>query len=674
MNHGLRVLFGCMIMMTLLNAQDKFTNKLINEDSPYLQQHAHNPVNWFPWGNEAFSKALKENKLIFLSIGYSTCHWCHVMEEESFENEKVAQALNKDYISIKVDREEMPHIDKYYQDVYQLLNKRGGGWPLNIILTPEKKAFYAATYIPNVSKYGRMGITELLKKVSSMYESTPLEIVNSANQIHEALSEYKRAYKSEKKELNLDLVDKFVKEVETSFDNENFGIGTQPKFPHASTLETLLDIFVVFDNKKALEMATKTLNAMAKGGIYDQIEGGFYRYSVDEKWMIPHFEKMLYTNAELLSVYAYAYRITGEPFYKDIVDDMVGFTQKRFEKDFLLYSASDADSQVGDEKEEGAYFVFEYEQTNAFLIENGYDEKEILSILKYFNITKKGNFEHKQNNPYLTQNIKPKNLKRVKEVLLKLRSQKEYPFVDYKILTSWNALYISSLFEAGKISDDYASLAVSYLDNLVEKLYINDILYHQRLIHKQPKVKALFEDYSFLIGALLKAYNHTLDKKYLELSTKLIDEAKEKFYKNDNWYMSNDEFQNVAQVYDSSYKSALSNMIDNILKVSILNEDLDLYEVAKKSFESNSLILSKQTNGAAWLLRSYIGYKTGYINLKATKDMLKNRPLPNYPFLVRKQNKEETYLACKIDVCFAYSKNFNDIIEKIYDVIKDNKK
>ena len=669
-----KVAFTLILMMTSLNAQFKFTNKLINEDSPYLQQHAHNPVNWHAWGEEAFEKAKKENKLIFLSIGYSTCHWCHVMEEESFENEKVAYVLNRDFISIKVDREEMPHIDKYYQDVYNLLNKRGGGWPLNMILTPGRKAFYAATYIPDVSKYGRMGIIELLNKVSDMYAFNPIKILSSADQIEDALEEYKTAYKGEKREIGLDLVSQFVTEVEESFDKVNFGIGIKPKFPHASTIETLLDIYEVTKNNTALDMATKMLKAMAKGGIYDQIEGGFYRYSVDEKWMIPHFEKMLYTNAELLSAYAKAYRITKDVFFKNIVDDMVSFIRVKFEYNSLLYSASDADSLIDSKKEEGAYFVFEYEQTKSFLIENGYNDNEVNTILKYFNITKKGNFEHKQNNVYLTNNKKPNNLKKVKKVLKKLRETKEYPFVDYKILTSWNAMYITSLFEAGKMNDAYSRLALKYMDTLLEKLYIKNTLYHQRLVNKKPKVEALFEDYSFLISSLLKAYDYSLDKKYLSLATKLSFEAKDKFYKQNSWYMSNDAFQNISSIYDSSYKSAQANMVDNILKVSILNDDLDFQAVAKQTLESNSLVLASRPSSTAWLLRSLMAFEKGYINLKATKAMLKNKILPEFPFLLRKVTEDKMYLACKVDVCFAYSKNFNDIVDDIYDVMKDNKK
>lgn len=658
------------MMVTIMNAQDKYTNKLINEDSPYLQQHAHNPVNWYPWGNEAFDKAKKENKLIFLSIGYSTCHWCHVMEEESFENEEVAKLLNKEFIAIKVDREEKPHIDQYYQDVHSLLNKRGGGWPLTIVLTPGRKAFFAATYIPVEKKYGRMGIKELLTKISDMYDLKPIEILSSADQIEEVLKEYRNDYSKDKKELKLELVDKFVNEIADSFDKENFGIGVAPKFPHAGTIEALLDIYVVSKNNTALDIATKMLTAMGQGGIYDQIEGGFYRYSVDEEWMIPHFEKMLYTNAELLSVYAKAYRITKDNFYKNIVDEMVTFTQNRFEEDSLLYSASDADSLLGKKKEEGAYFVFDYKTTYNFLREKGYKENHIETIFNYFNIDKEGNFEHHMNNVYLSDEKAPANLRAVKKDLKELRSQKKYPFIDNKILTSWNAMYITSLFEAGKMNKEYSKLAKKYLDTLLEKLYIGEKLYHQRLIGVNPKVEALFEDYSFLITATLKAYDYTLDKKYLNLSSLLTQTAIKKFYKKDNWYMSNDDFQTIASVYGRSYKSAVSNMIDNILKLAILTDDLALQKIAASTLENNSLLLASRPSITPWLLRSYLAYEKGYINLKATKPMLENKILMDYPFLVRKVNKDKTYLACKVDVCFAYSKDFNDIIDKIFDEIR----
>jgi len=646
------------IMITNTNANEKYTNELIDEDSPYLQQHAHNPVNWFAWGEEAFKKAKYENKLIFLSIGYSTCHWCHVMEEESFENEAVAEIINEHYVSIKVDREEKPHIDKYYQDVHQLLNKRGGGWPLTIILTPDAKAFFAATYIPNEPKYGRSGIKELLLKIQSVYIKDNDKVIQSSLEIERILKEYKHSNNKKQVALTSDIADKFVKDVELSFDSENFGIGSAPKFPHASTIDTLLDIYTIYKDEKALEMATSMLRAMGNGGIYDQIEGGFYRYSVDEQWMIPHFEKMLYTNAEMLNAYAKAYKITKDEFFKTKVDEIVEFTKVRFEKEGLLFSASDADSLLGYEKEEGAYFVFDYKETKEYLEKNGYSNAN--KILEYFNITKSGNFERNQTNPYLTNKKTPKNMDNIKKLLKDLRGKKEYPFVDYKILTAWNAMYISALFEANKTKK-----ALTQLDTLVEKLYVDEKLYHQRLINKKPKEIGLFEDYSFLITALLKGYDSSLNKKYLTLAIKLNKEALQKFYRDENWYMSNDEFQSVAGIYDSSYKSALSNMVDNLLRLAILTEDLKLQNIAKDTLHVNSAQLSSSPSNSSWLVRSYVAYDKGYVSLKATKEMLKDKELSFYPFIVKKITEDKQYQACSVIACFAYSSDFKEIVTKI---------
>lgn len=658
------------IMSTTINAKEKYTNELIKEDSPYLQQHAHNPVNWMSWNDNSFKKAKEENKMIFLSIGYSTCHWCHVMEEESFENEEVAKILNKNYISIKVDREEMPHVDKYFQNVHNLVNKRAGGWPLTIILTPERKAFFAATYIPIEKKYGRTGIKELLVDVKSAFKTDKKRIYEISNNIERVLAE-NRSSSFEKKDLNISLVNQFVKEINDSFDHENNGIGERPKFPHASTTETLLDIYSVYKDKKALELATKMLRAMANGGIYDQIEGGFYRYSVDEKWMIPHFEKMLYTNAELLNSYSKAYMITKDDFYKNVVEGIIKFTKERFENKNLLYSASDADSLVSEEeKEEGAYFVFSYDEVVSFLTKKDYSKTEIEKIIEYFNITFEGNFENGLNNPYLSKDSSLKKQEKVKIDLKELRSSKAYPFIDYKVLTSWNAMYISSLFEAGKIDKKNSKKAIVLLDEVLEKLYIKNILYHQRLIDKEPKVKALFEDYSFLISALLKAYDFSLEKKYLDLALKLNKEAIEKFYKDSTWLMSDGGFKSHADIYDSAYRSSLSMMIDNILKLALLSDDLKLQDLAEESLNNNSYVLASRPSNSVWLLRTYLAFKKGYISLKASKEMLSNKEYINYPFLLKKVDNQKKYLACKIGVCFAYSEDFNEIIKEIKKDIK----
>ena len=652
------------LMITILNSENfKYTNSLINEDSPYLQQHAHNPVDWYAWNDVAFQKAKDENKLIFLSIGYSTCHWCHVMEEESFENEEIAKILNKDYISIKVDREEKPHIDKHYQDVYNLLNRQGGGWPLTIIMTNEKKPFYAATYLPPEDKFGRIGVKNLLNKLNYMYKNKNDEIIKSANSIEKALKNY-TTKTNLKVKIKDELHDKFINNVEASFDKINKGIGTHPKFPHASTMETLLDMYQITKNKKALNMALDSLKAMAKGGIYDQVEGGFYRYSVDEKWMIPHFEKMLYTNAELLSAYSKAYIITKDKFYKKIVDEIVTFVQERFNENNLLFSASDADSiSQENEKEEGYYFVFQYDDVEDALKNNNYKQNEIKDIMNYFNITKHGNFEIDSNNPFLSDYNEPKNLKKIKKILKDVRNKNEYPFIDNKFLTSWNAMYISSLFEAGKINNTYNTLATSHLESLLDNMYIDKKLYHQKLPNKKPKELALFEDYSFLISALLKAYENNLEQKYLNIANKFNKITIEKFYKDEIWYMSDDEFKTSSGLYDSAYKSATSNMIDNILKIAILNNDLKLQQLALTMVENNSVQLNEYPNNIPWMMRSYLALKKGYIVLKSKKANLKEKNFPKYPFFLRKETNDDIFLACKIDICFSYGKDFN-IIEK----------
>lgn len=650
-----------------LNAQQIHTNSLINEDSPYLKQHSTNPVNWYAWNEIAFKKAKKENKAIFLSIGYSTCHWCHVMEEESFENKEVANILNENYISIKIDREEMPHIDKYYQNVHSLLNNRSGGWPLTVILTPSKKAFYANTYIPFDARNGSIGIRAVLKNTNNTFKKENKKIRQRAEEIEAVLEEYdKQSMKPTK--IDIKIMDKFLEQVENSFDKENYGFSLRPKFPQASKIETLLDIYTLSKNKKSLELATKTLKNMAYGGIYDQIEGGFYRYSVDKKWMIPHFEKMLYTNAELLSAYVKAYKITNDKFYKNIAEGIIGFVDKRFEVNNLFYSASDADSLFNNKKEEGVYFVFIYDEVEEFLKKKNYSEKQIEIILEYFNIVDEGNFEYHYNNTYLSKkslkNI-PNNLNIVKQDLVELREKKEYPFIDNKILTSWNSMYISALFEAGKIDKKYSVNALLSLDTLIKKLYINNTLYHQVIINKKAKVKALLEDYSFLISALLKAYGYSLQTHYLTFAKKLTNEAINKFYKDKKWNMSDDDFILKTDAYDSAYKSSLSIMIDNILKVAVLSDDLDMQDIAKQSFDFTSSLLSKNPSSASWLLRSHLAYKNGYIVLKARKDMLKDKEIPNIPFLIKKVNTDEKYLACKIAVCFSYSDSFEEIIKKI---------
>lgn len=553
------------------------TNDLIHEDSPYLLQHAHNPVNWMAWSEKALAKAKEENKLIFLSIGYSTCHWCHVMERETFEDEVSAKVLNDSYVSIKVDREEMPDLDKYYQDVHYLLTKRSGGWPLSIIMTPTQQVIFAGTYLPPQSMQGRMGFRELTSFIKGKFDDDFEEVQKSAQSIEAAIKHYERSFE-QKERIDKDaLIEAFVRNVKASYDDVSKGVGSAPKFPHASTWNALLDIYAQTKNLEALYMSEDALTAMARGGINDQIEGGFYRYSVDEAWVIPHFEKMLYTNAELIEVYAKLYKVTQKPLFNEVVDKTIEAMDERFLKEGLYLSASDADS----EGEEGKYFVFGFKEAQAALLNGGLNEAEAKEVMDYFGITKFGNFEHQSTNPVITCNEKPVRLNEAMMLLKKERQKVAYPFIDTKILTSWNALMVTALFEASKIEK-----AKSVLDTLLKSLHVNGVLYHQIVLGGNLKVEALLEDYAFVIESVLCAYAYTKEVHYLALAKKLSHEAEHKFYKEEVWYLSDKAFRAKAVLEDNSYKSPLSTMIKNLFELAKIEDDTALFIRARDMLES----------------------------------------------------------------------------------------
>jgi len=553
------------------------TNELIHEDSPYLLQHAHNPVNWMAWSDQALAKAKEENKLIFLSIGYSTCHWCHVMERETFEDEMSAKVLNDAYVSIKVDREEMPDLDKYYQDVHYLLTQRAGGWPLSIIMTPTQQVIFAGTYLPPQSGQGRMGFRELTSFIKGKFDDDLAEVQKSAQSIEAAIKHYERSFEQKESIHTDEVIETFVSKVKASYDDVSKGVGSAPKFPHASTWNALLDIYTRTKNLEALYMSEDALTAMARGGINDQIEGGFYRYSVDEAWVIPHFEKMLYTNAELIEVYAKVFKITQKPYFQEVVDTTIEAMDERFLKEGLYLSASDADS----EGEEGKYFVFGFKEAQEALLNGGLSAEETKVVMDYFGITKFGNFEHQTTNPILTCNEKPARLDEAIVMLKEVRQRVVYPFIDTKILTAWNALMVTALFEAGKIEK-----AKRVLDMLLKTLHVNGILYHQIVVGGSLKVEALLEDYAFVIESLLRGYAHTKEAHYLELAKKLSHEAEHKFFKEETWYLSDKAFRAKAVLEDNSYKSPLSTMIKNLFELAKIEDDTALFIRAKDILES----------------------------------------------------------------------------------------
>ncbi len=659
-------MYKLLFLMVLIMNLNAHINKLIDEDSPYLQQHARNPVHWYPWGEEAFKKAQKEDKPIFLSIGYSTCHWCHVMERESFEDKEVAKILNDKFISIKVDREEYPNIDRYYQDVYMVMNRRGGGWPLTIIMTPQKGVFFSATYMPKSNRFGSAGLIQMLNETYKAYKNRKEEVKKSVLSIENALKSLARSDSGVKIEPDLKVVDNFVKSVEKNYDWDNFGIGFAPKFPHATTIDTLLDIYRIDGNKKAYDMAINMLKAMSRGGIYDQIEGGFYRYSTDERWMIPHFEKMLYTNAELLEAYANGYFVSKDEDFKRVIVETIANIKSRFCKDGVYFSASDADS----DGVEGKYFTFKYKSAFRSLVDGGFSKDEAKEVLYYLGIFEDGNFEDSLSNPYITSSKVPKKLDQAKEILLKDRSIKSYPFIDHKVQTSWNALYIKALFKVAKYVDNsYVKDAITSLDALISNLYIKDELYHQVLIGKSPKVKGYLEDYAFLISALLDAYEIDYDSKYIKLATTLKQKAIQKFYKDGKWMMSDDSFESGAAFYDASYRSAVSVMVENIIKLSIFDESIKEFNFAKESLKSINANIAQSPNQYPYAMKAYIQTLLSPVIIKSTKaNLLKYRrdiDTIRYPYTVTKPTSDSNFIACKVDRCFGVANSIEEIVKKI---------
>ncbi len=660
----LKFLSGVMIVMSTSHA---WNNHLVHEESPYLQQHAHNPVDWYPWSDAAFAKAKKEHKLIFLSIGYATCHWCHVMERESFENEKIAAYMNKHFVNIKVDREELPHIDRYFQDVYLLLNRRAGGWPLSIFMTPDAKPFYAATYLPPDNRYGRPGLIGIAQYLYETFRDKPENVRKSAESIEAAMqrvAEKKERLKPENVQ-GIQLARAFVEGIAEQFDDRYKGIGEAPKFPHATTLGTLLGVFRLTGNEKAKRMATDTLEVMAKGGIFDQIEGGFYRYCVDVAWQVPHFEKMLYTNAELLEVYTDAWLLTKKPLFANVITATVDNVIRRFEQEGLYLSASDADSEGA----EGKYFVYEYIPTLRALTEAGLEKKEAEAILDYLGITKDGNFEGKSN-PHITTAVKrPKAFQKGLEVLRQMRQQRTYPFIDYKIQTSWNALWCKALLKASVLDQTYAARALETLEKIWKHLYRNGRLYHQMVSGREPKVKGYLEDYAFLIDALIEAYEKSYDETWLQRAIRLEEEAVKKFYENGVWYMSDEGFKTKASPYDSTYRSAAAVMVGNLFELAILTENRRLHNFAADALSRLEPSFAKSPQNFPSLTRLWLGYRYGWILIKGKKEILmkyrEKIALVRYPFLRSKVHEEAKLLACRIDRCFAAEEKMEHLLEKI---------
>lgn len=586
-------------------------NKLINESSPYLKQHAFNPVNWYPWGDEAFKIAKEKNIPIFLSIGYSTCHWCHVMEMESFEDKEVAKILNENFVSIKVDREERPDIDSLYMEFCQLMTG-SGGWPLTIIMTPDKKPFFATTYIPKNTKHNRFGMLQLLPKISEMWKNNKKSLVESSEKI---LNLIKKENNIENTYSYKEIIDSCYLNLKTNYDPDTGGFSKKPKFPTPHNLLFLMRYWKHNNEKFAIEMVLNTLKNMGNGGINDQLGGGFHRYSTDSEWLIPHFEKMIYDQALLIKVYSEAYKISKDDYFKKQAISIGNYILNKMKDDLGgFYCAEDADS----EGMEGKFYVFTKSQLSNILTKN-----ELLVFAERFGVTENGNFidphsiNTKKYNVLSVSNsidliCKKHNLSKNKvnsllqtamKKVLDEREKRVHPFKDTKILTDWNGLVISGLCELYNITLDKKFL--NSAKNCADFILKNGLTKDYKLLHRYKDgnydIEGFLDDYSFLSYGLIDLYQTSFNEKYLKEAIKLTNSMIDNFYDKKNggfFFTSNNELlKRKKEIYDGAIPSGYSVAIYNLLLLSKIVEHPDLKDIAIKSINSCSGLVSKYPSG-----------------------------------------------------------------------------
>ncbi len=564
-----------------------YKNHLINEKSPYLLQHANNPVNWYPWGKEAFEKAKFEDKPIFLSIGYSTCHWCHVMAHESFEDQEVAELMNKDFISIKVDREERPDIDKIYITVCQMMTG-SGGWPLTIIMTPEKKPFFAGTYFPKQTRFGRIGLIDLINRIKNLWVNQRNELLNSADQITFSLQNIDQESPGEVFSKNT--LEKTYKQLSIQFDSLNGGFGNRPKFPTPHNLIFLLRYWKRTGDKKALEMVEKTLQEMRKGGIYDHIGFGFHRYSTDSEWLVPHFEKMLYDQALIAIAYIEGYQATKNAFYKQTAKEIFNYVLRDMtSSEYGFYSAEDADS----EGEEGKFYVWSKEELGNILEKNDLD-----LATRVFNIEQFGNYLEestgkKTGTNILHMKIVPKSdiqneIERIRNKLFDVRKKRIHPHKDYKILTDWNGLMIAALVKGAVAFQEkkYLNAAKNTADFILSNLRGSNGKLLHRYKDGSSEIQGYLSDYSFFIWGLIELYEATFDIFYLKTALELhriqIDDFWDGSIGGFYFTAKNSEKLLIRQkeIYDGAIPSGNSIAMLNLLRLSYITGNHELEEKA----------------------------------------------------------------------------------------------
>lgn len=571
-----------------------FANRLIGETSPYLKQHAHNPVDWFPWNPEALAKAKDLDRPIFLSIGYSACHWCHVMERESFEDPAIGAFLNEHFVSIKVDREERPDLDQIYMASVQLLTKQGG-WPMSVFLTPDLKPFYGGTYFPPRDLYGRPSFRRVLETLAAAWVNQRDDLLKSADELSAHVQDF-LGLDSTPGDLTPELLNNAHRQLGRRFDAKYGGFGGAPKFLHPMDLRLLLRLHQRFAADDALAMVRKTLDGMAGGGVYDQIGGGFHRYSTDARWLVPHFEKMLYDNAQLAVVYTEAWQVTGDPFYRQIAEETLDYVRREMTRDDgPFFSTQDADS----EGVEGKFFVWTPTEVQAIL---GKEDAQIASSV--WGISADGNWEgvsvlHRARGDEqdaallkLPLDAFQTRLRDAKAKLYSARTQRIPPARDEKILTAWNGLMISAFAHAGLAFDrqDYVEVACKAADFILAHMRTPEgRLLRTSFQGSQAKLNGYLEDYAYLLDSLISVYEATFDPRWIESALEIASEMIDEFWDvqaGGFFYTGNTHETLIARAkdpHDNATPSGNSVATTALLRLATLTERADLREKAEQT-------------------------------------------------------------------------------------------
>ncbi|HER00199.1 MAG TPA: thioredoxin domain-containing protein [candidate division Zixibacteria bacterium] len=603
------------------------SNRLKKSRSPYLLQHAQNPVDWYPWDEEAFAQAKKENKPIFLSIGYSTCHWCHVMAHESFEDSEVARMMNESFVSIKVDREERPDIDNIYMTVCQIMTG-SGGWPLTIIMTPDKKPFFAGTYIPKHNSYGRIGMIELIQRIDDVWKNRRDDVEQSADQITAGVSA--AGPWEPGPELGLEILKVAYSQLESSFDDTNGGFGSAPKFPSPHNLIFLLKQWKRFHGDKALDMVEKTLQEMRKGGIYDHVGFGFHRYSTDSRWFLPHFEKMLYDQALMAYAFIEAFQATGKTEYKDTAEEIFKYVKRDMtDPAGGFYSAEDADS----EGEEGKFYLWTKNELSKVL-----EDRDAELALRVFNASATGNYAEEATGRKTGDNILhisksfeqhaeemkipldefEKRMKNIRDKLFDHRELREHPHKDDKILTDWNGLMIAAFAKGSQVFDNpnLAEVAVRAADFILGTMKNDD----GSLLHLYRKEKSnqtgFIDDYAFMIWGLLELYEATFEIRFLDEAIKLQEYLIEHFwdFHDGGFYFTSDESEQLIhrskEIYDGAIPSGNSVSALNLIRLARITAKTEWEEISRQLTRAFANQVERYPAGNTMLL-TVVDYMVG---------------------------------------------------------------